>query len=162
MDEVSPTFYATVATVLPVLWLVLAIEYRLFRQDERESVVDSLFLLSVVLVILAGELVALVALYEGGQPSELANVTVIMALALSLMGVSVPLVKPRFAVIHERLGRHARRVEVRAVRLVHGGGRFCRGRHPRSPRNIRGRVAPAVRPGRGWRLGRASATKRPS
>jgi len=67
------TFYATAAQVIPVLALALLVERRLFfERSDHLSVSVTLYALSVLIILVGGELVALNAVLSGGSSVALA------------------------------------------------------------------------------------------
>ena len=108
MRPFDPTYYATMAQVLPVLFLALAIEYRYFGVVENEPAFYSFFQLGIVATLVIGELDCLFALSKGNAPSRLGETTIIVGLVMGLIAFCLPLVRPRISALARHFSRGQR------------------------------------------------------
>lgn len=88
-------FYSTAAQVIPVLLLALAFERRYFREDEDEASWESLWMLAMLVAMGAGELLAVLVLFDDSHPTLLDKVVVIAAITWGVMVLIMPLLRPR-------------------------------------------------------------------
>lgn len=94
--EFNPDYYASMAQVLPVLFLALVFEYRIFHERRDEPPALSLWLLTVTTLLLGGEVVVLTALHDQEKPDELLDLVPVMALGAAFLGFAYPIVSLRF------------------------------------------------------------------
>jgi hypothetical protein len=92
----GPSFYSTVAQVIPVLMLALLVDVRYFAPPRDEEPLDvSFFLISVGVVMLLGEVIALNTLHAREEPSDIEFAAGMAALAFPLLVISVRMLRPR-------------------------------------------------------------------
>jgi hypothetical protein len=96
-------FYSSTAEVIPVLLIVLAFDYRMFDPSPEEPAWQSLFLLAVLLLLGAAEVVSLAVLLDEENPTTLDRVVVIAALGFALAGILSRLARPRLAALARTL-----------------------------------------------------------
>jgi hypothetical protein len=81
----DPTFYATIAQVIPLLFVLLFVELGVVRRGERIPARAAPFMLSVLVLLVGGEAVALYAVREGQDPGPAGEAVVAGALIWSAM-----------------------------------------------------------------------------
>lgn len=108
MSGTEQTFYAVAAQVIPVLFLVAAIERRLIPQNEPKSyrafITDLVWAPLTVLMMAVGEVAAIHALVRDESTRMLEFLTVV-SLALSGVMVVVQAISASFDAIEERANR---------------------------------------------------------
>jgi hypothetical protein len=95
------TFYEVAAQVIPVLFLALIVEQKLFGDSRNDRTpAFELFLLAIVLLAAVGEMVSIAALVEHKPPSsELGKTVVLFAMALLFLPFIVRAAQPRLQAI---------------------------------------------------------------
>jgi hypothetical protein len=96
-------YWSTIAQVLPVLFILLTVEYRMFHERETESLDTSMFLLTMLTGLAFGEVIALTALQEQREPHELLKAVVILGYTWALLGAFAPPIRGRLNALRPRL-----------------------------------------------------------
>jgi len=81
--SVSIEYYVTVAQVLPLFWIIAAVEDRVFRL-RREYGIDRMVVAVNYFTIVVGEAAALTAVATGSRDNALALILTVQALAISI------------------------------------------------------------------------------
>jgi peptidoglycan/LPS O-acetylase OafA/YrhL len=101
----DPAFYSTTAQVVPVLFVLLAIELRMFSRREnapKETPTRALFLLTIAILLAASELFSLAALHDRKQPARIVDAVIFIGFGLSGAAAVGPFIMARA----EGLGRN--------------------------------------------------------
>lgn len=104
-------FYATAAQVIPIFVLALAFEFRFFEPRD-ETVAEALLLVSLLVALAGGEILALVALLTE-DAERFTKPMVLFGLVWGGIGLFVPLFVPRMRVLAQELTERW----VRAIRI---------------------------------------------
>ncbi len=117
MSEV--TFYATAAQVIPVLALALLLERRLFERSDDVSTSGSLYLLSALILLVGGELVALNAVLSGG--SSVAVAVTMAAFTWGLLFLFASAFRRQIAALSQAAPRWVRTIAEPALLILSVG-----------------------------------------
>jgi hypothetical protein len=101
-EEFDPTFYATVAQIIPVIFVVLAIELRWFRPAVDETPQSALFRLTLIVSLGVSELFCVTTLHADRAPADIVDAVIIVTLGLTGIAAIGPFLRAPIASLRRR------------------------------------------------------------
>jgi hypothetical protein len=95
-EATNLAFYEAAAQIIPVLFLALVVEERIFASRREDAPALELVILAAILVGIVGELVAINALITGERPGDVEQTTVVYAIVLLFLPFLGRAALPRF------------------------------------------------------------------
>jgi hypothetical protein len=102
-ETYNAALYATLAQVLPVLFILLAIELRFFRDPDHEDPLVAAGAIAVFLLLVGGEYVAITSLAEQEDPSRMGVATIGGALGITGVALAVGFLRPHIKLLETKL-----------------------------------------------------------